>query len=596
MKRRSIVSVAGLLVALGFIVTAATGVGCVRSVSPGPGATVPELSLQQKLSLNVALLVSDAEREKKRSASLVYGLTPIASEFTLGSTFENALQASFSQVFDQVTIVRGRPAPRKFDLTLIPENLDLKWTTFGPFVVGLEAVMAGDLRVLDHWGAQQFTTLRAEGKASGQPPTPANVRAASSTVMSQAIVSLARRWGEQLAGSDEIKQYAAGVGQPTAPAAVVAAPQVSQGVVIQLSYPSEGARVTEEMVTLIGVATTPKGIRRVELLVNGASFPVSRDVRVQTTDIQSHPFTATVPLRAGKNVIALTATGATGVTTQAVRTVHREIIQPAPAISWPAATGERWAVVIGIDQYQDPSIVTLTYASADAEAIFKLLTTKAGVKPVNARLLLNQQATQRAIREVLGDFLHRKVLKDDEVIIYYAGHGTSEPDAGAEGGLAKYLVPWDADPQRLYSTGIPMDEIDRVFGRLTARKVLLIQDTCFSGGAGGRTFLAKGMRIRATGLTDRFLQDLSQKEGRMILTASDVNQVSIEDPAIGHGIFTYYLVQALESGAADLDRDGATTVREVHLYLQRKVHEHSRGAQTPQLYNVGDMVLMRRGK
>ena len=79
----------------------------------------------------------------------------------------------------------------------------------------------------------------------------------------------------------------------------------------------------------------------------------------------------------------------------------------------------------------------------------------------------------------------------------------------------------------------------------------------------------------------------------MILTASDVNQVSQEDPALGHGIFTHFLLEAL-GGAADLDGDGAVTVREVHLYLQRKVHERSGGAQTPQLYNIGDMVLVRK--
>jgi uncharacterized caspase-like protein len=78
----------------------------------------------------------------------------------------------------------------------------------------------------------------------------------------------------------------------------------------------------------------------------------------------------------------------------------------------------------------------------------------------------------------------------------------------------------------------------------------------------------------------------------LFLTASDVNQVSQEDPALGHGIFTHYFLQAPETGAGDLDGDGAVTVREVHLYLQRKVHERSNGAQTPQLYNVGDMVLL----
>jgi hypothetical protein len=51
--------------------------------------------------------------------------------------------------------------------------------------------------------------------------------------------------------------------------------------------------------------------------------------------------------------------------------------------------------------------------------------------------------------------------------------------------------------------------------------------------------------------------------------------------------------QAL-GGAADLDADGAVTVREVHFYLQRKVHERSNGVQTPQLYNIGDMVLVRK--
>jgi hypothetical protein len=58
------------------------------------------------------------------------------------------------------------------------------------------------------------------------------------------------------------------------------------------------------------------------------------------------------------------------------------------------------------------------------------------------------------------------------------------------------------------------------------------------------------------------------------------------------GIFTHYCLKA--KAAADLDGDGAITVREIRLYLQRKVHERSGGVQTPQLYNIGDMVLVRK--
>jgi uncharacterized caspase-like protein len=209
--------------------------------------------------------------------------------------------------------------------------------------------------------------------------------------------------------------------------------------------------------------------------------------------------------------------------------------------------------------------------------------------------LLNRDATESAIRKALGEFLKAKALKEDEVVVYYAGHGTTEPDASAEGGLAKYLVPYDTDPESLYSTAMPMSRFDEIFARVQARKIFLVQDTCFSGGSGGsgRTFLRKGIATRSIALTDRFLRDLSQRDGRMILTASDANQLSQELAEFRHGIFTYYLLQGLE-GDADLDKDGAVTVRELHLYLQRKVHEKSGGNQTPQLYNVGDMVLVTR--
>jgi uncharacterized caspase-like protein len=303
-----------------------------------------------------------------------------------------------------------------------------------------------------------------------------------------------------------------------------------------------------------------------------------------------------IPLQFGENVIVLTAFDQSGEAGQAVRTVYREAALPSGQIQEavrpiPGSSMERWAVVIGIDRYRDPSITELQYAAADANAFYDFLITKGGVKPSNARLLLNKDATQVNIRRALGDFLKQKALKDDEVIIYYAGHGTTDPEPTAEGGLAKYLVPWDADPTSLFATGIPMEEIDHIFARLAARKILLVQDTCFSGGAGGRTFVRRGL-TRATTLTDKFLQDLASRQGRMVLTASDANQLSLESPELGHGLFTHYLLQAL-GGAADLDSDGAITIREVHLYLQRKVHEHSGGNQTPQLYSIGDMVIVR---
>jgi len=51
--------------------------------------------------------------------------------------------------------------------------------------------------------------------------------------------------------------------------------------------------------------------------------------------------------------------------------------------------------------------------------------------------------------------------------------------------------------------------------------------------------------------------------------------VSIELPELGHGIFTYYLVEGLK-GAADLNKDGIVTVQELYEYLEQQVAKKSR--------------------
>jgi hypothetical protein len=564
--------------------------GCAITVNiPSAGLGADPIPVREKLPVRAAIVITQAQRDA------IHDIDAGADRLVLSGLaqrMEEALSASAAALFAAATVVRASPPPGTYDLVLAP-RINGPTAEFPSIAKPqLRVAMSATLQVLDRSG-KLLSVLPGEGRET-LAHGPAMLwtegeRIAAAT--SRIVGKLVQDWTEQLATSRDLELYAKG---GSAVQQVGSGSRPTPDIVISFSYPAEGSRLPEEHVTVVGLVSTSRGVGRLELAVNGRPVPVSRDVRVQPTDVKSHPFSAQVPLTPGQNLITLTVIDASGNAAQAVRVIFRDVPQATgTATAAKLGTGERWAVVIGIDQYKDPSISSLRYATADAESIFRFLTARGGVKPANARLLLNQQATQRVIREVLGGFLRQKATKDDEVIIYYAGHGTTEPDQSAEGGIAKYLVPWDADPTNLFASAIPMEEIDRVFGRLAARKILMIQDTCFSGGAGGRTFLAKGLAMRSATLTDRFLQDLSQREGRMILTASDVNQVSQEDPTLGHGIFTHYLLEAL-NGAADLDGDGAVTVREVHLYLQRKVHERSAGVQTPQLYNIGDMVMTRK--
>ena len=59
------------------------------------------------------------------------------------------------------------------------------------------------------------------------------------------------------------------------------------------------------------------------------------------------------------------------------------------------------------------------------------------------------------------------------------------------------------------------------------------------------------------------------------MTAARPTEVSIELPELGHGLFTYYLIEGLK-GAADLNRDGIVTLQELYEYLEQQVTKKSR--------------------
>jgi uncharacterized caspase-like protein len=328
------------------------------------------------------------------------------------------------------------------------------------------------------------------------------------------------------------------------------------------------------------VVTSGKGVTKVVVQLNGAEVAQQNERNPQTSLVVTTPVT----LRSGTNAIVISATDAAGVTRQEVRTVTYEPVKlaalppPAAPAAPPAPQRNQWAVVIGIGNYESPGIPRLKYTVADAEAIYQTLIGPGGFKKDNVLLLTDRserKPTLRNIKWALGTFLGRSAQKDDTVMIFFAGHGAPEVDTrGLErDGLAKYLIPSDADVDDLYSTALPMDELQTIFGRIEAERVVIFLDACYSGAAGGRTFAAK--KTRAGTVDDLFLERLTRSKGRAIVTASAPAEVSIELPELGHGIFTYYLVNGLK-GAADGNRDGIVSLQELYEYVEQQVSRKSR--------------------
>lgn len=252
--------------------------------------------------------------------------------------------------------------------------------------------------------------------------------------------------------------------------------------------------------------------------------------------------------------------------------------RPSLSVQIPEEPGSKWAVIVGIGEYYHPQIPKLKYARKDAQAVYDYLVDSrgGGFSREKVRLLLDEKASKVNILSSLGTFLARSPLKNDTVFIFYAGHGAPETDYTRReaDGFSKYLVPYDANPDDLYATAIPMSEIQTIFERIESDRLIFVADACYSGASGGRTFSSL-KRARDIRITDTFMSALAQGRGRVIITAADANEVSLELDELGHGIFTYYLLEGLH-GKADANRDGAVSIREAYDYLFDKVVRHSK--------------------
>ena len=347
---------------------------------------------------------------------------------------------------------------------------------------------------------------------------------------------------------------------------------------VAFRYPEDRSRVGEEASVVAAVVTSSKGVANITVLLNG------KEVHQQTERAPQRSLLVTVPvtLREGTNVLALSASEPDGTVRQELRTIiyakPKEVAAAVPPPPPPPPTHDRWAVVVGVGRYESPDIPRLRYTVPDAEAIYDVLTGPAGFKKEHVLLLTDKtdkKPTYRNLKWALGTFLARSAKKDDTVLIFFAGHGAPEVDQrGVErDGFSKYLVPSDAEPDDLYSTALPMDELQTVFGRIEAERVVVFLDACYSGAAGGRTFASK--KTRSGHVDEAFLERLARSKGRAILTASRPAEVSIELAELGHGLFTYYLIQGLK-GAGDLNRDGIVTLQELYEYVEQQVTQKSR--------------------
>ena len=140
---------------------------------------------------------------------------------------------------------------------------------------------------------------------------------------------------------------------------------------------------------------------------------------------------------------------------------------------------KRFALVIGVDEYQDPQIRTLNGAGNDARALADVLVQHAGFPRDNVIRLASGLPSDRV--PTRGNILRRLsnlravVPPDGLLLVSFSGHGVERGGRG-------FILPADAqlagDIALLEDTAIPVSMLSERIRQIGAKQVIFVVDAC----------------------------------------------------------------------------------------------------------------------
>jgi Caspase domain len=227
----------------------------------------------------------------------------------------------------------------------------------------------------------------------------------------------------------------------------------------------------------------------------------------------------------------------------------------------------KYALVIGITGYEGFKAQgeELKYADRDAADFAAFIQTTAGgsFPTKQVHLVTNKAATRDRI---FAEFNWLSAVKSTALVyVFFAGHG-------AEYGNETYLLPVTATPDKIDAEGTPMSQFfRRVTVDVPAMQAVVFIDACRAAAA------VSGMR-GAPVEVEKAWEQRNAREGQvaMGLFSSLASESSYEDPDLegGHGLFTYYLIEALK-GQAERTKEGLITANSVLDYVREQVAQRS---------------------
>jgi WD40 repeat protein len=346
-----------------------------------------------------------------------------------------------------------------------------------------------------------------------------------------------------------------------------------------------------------------KPITRVWIVQNDAYLNAIPDTdwkRVRSKSLK-YRIEATLPLQAGINYFKILAQNQDTTSTPFIK----EIEGPGGSQGKVPENGTLYLLAVGVGEL-DPNTnkggyQSLKYADDDATSIYNAfinlnLNGRTGhknqnnaFKSVKARLLLNEQATKKAILESITslkeesdtirqeqgmDSLQRNVL-----FVFLSGHGIRNWDASE-----LYFWNYDLDFTDVVRTGLSFTELGKAITEFPAADIILATDACKSG-----TSVKNVGELDPNELAKQIYA--INERGMYILNAARSGELAWEDPSLNHGFFTQSILDTLSELKAGESVNMLGLVDAVQLGVQKYIRKFKpEKYQTPVCRIYGDLL------
>jgi hypothetical protein len=301
-----------------------------------------------------------------------------------------------------------------------------------------------------------------------------------------------------------------------------------------------------ENITVIGQVTDDSGIKT--LFINGAVTELAKD----------NVFVSKINLKEGENEVAIIAIDQYNNVTE-----NKLKISFTPEIVFRTLNGKGsyYALLIGIDKYQDPAIPNLDNPINDATRLEKILLSRYTFLEDQITLLKNPTSEQLIIAL---DQLAHKITPDDNLLIFYAGHGWFDDKANIG-----YWLPSDAK-QANKAAWFRNSTLCDYLKEIDSKHTLLIADACF----GGSIFKTRAAFPDAT----KAVNMIYELKSRKAMTSGTLTEVP------DRSAFIKYLLERLDENTEKY----LTSEQLFSSFRMAVINNSSVVPQYGEIYNVGD--------